>query len=145
MMQPWPTVNQAFMLLKQEEKQRQIHNATNSHISLMVNLPKPNSAPYSNHRSQDKLSSPLECSYCHLKGHIREKYYKLVGYPADHPYHPNNRGKKRPYTKPSVANQQNDKTGHVLQVSAEPTGCPSSTTSLSTQMEALQNQMNNLM
>ncbi|XP_074378062.1 uncharacterized protein LOC141719584 [Apium graveolens] len=38
MMQPWPSVNQAFMLIKQEEKQRQIHNVLNQPIAMMAVL-----------------------------------------------------------------------------------------------------------
>lgn len=94
MMNPWPSVNQAFMLLKQEEKQRQMHNVPmSSHVAMMVNLPKSSA----NSKLSDKagVSATIECSYCHSKVHVKEKCYKLVGYPTDHPYHPNNRGKKK--------------------------------------------------
>ncbi|XP_074351877.1 uncharacterized protein LOC141691028 [Apium graveolens] len=40
MMSPRPTVNHTFMLLKQEERQRQFHNSTSSPIAMMVNVSK---------------------------------------------------------------------------------------------------------
>lgn len=76
----------------------------------MINLPKPVGSVCSY-----KNNTSLECAYCHLKGRIRDKCYKLNGYPVDHPYHPNNRGKKHPYNKQS-APQQSVKNGHALEV-----------------------------
>lgn len=55
----------------------------------MVNFPK--------QYFQGQRKPPLECRYCHGKNHIEDKYFKLVGYPLDHPYHPHNKGKKRPF------------------------------------------------
>ncbi|KAL8133416.1 hypothetical protein AgCh_008761 [Apium graveolens] len=49
MMTQWPYVNQDFMLLKQEEKQRQTKNYVDSHVAMMVNMSKPvssSSSPY---------------------------------------------------------------------------------------------------
>ncbi|XP_074364303.1 uncharacterized protein LOC141705124 [Apium graveolens] len=40
MMNPWPSVNQAFMLLKQEEKKRQIHGSSASPTTLMSQIPR---------------------------------------------------------------------------------------------------------
>ncbi|XP_074342826.1 uncharacterized protein LOC141680522 [Apium graveolens] len=97
MMNPWPSVNQAFMLLKQEEKQRQTHSLSSpSQIAMMVNLPKPQTTTTTKSNERfGSFDSSMECSYCHGKGHLKEKCYKLIGYPADHPYHPNNKGKKK--------------------------------------------------
>ncbi|KAH0700452.1 hypothetical protein KY285_014699 [Solanum tuberosum] len=30
-----------------------------------------------------RRNSHLQCDFCHLKGHTREKCYKLIGYPPD--------------------------------------------------------------
>lgn len=162
MMNPWPTVNQAYMLIKQEEKQRQVHCSATP-IAMMVNAPKP---PYLNHNFQrtsaDKSGILLECTYCHGKNHTKDKCYKLVGYPSDHPFNPNNRGRKKTFTKPSPgqfghfnSGHSNNKSSQVMQVSetANPSPDVSSFTNFSTynatanwnsQMEALQNQMNSL-
>ncbi|XP_074346437.1 uncharacterized protein LOC141685223 [Apium graveolens] len=106
MMNHWPSVNQAYMLLKQEERQRQTHT-TSTPLALMVNLPKQS-------QNQNKSSSgSLECSYCHGRNHTKDRCFKLVGYPLDHPYHPNNKGKKRPFThKNAVATPKID---HAMQ------------------------------
>lgn len=40
LMNPWSNVNQVFMLIKQERKQRQMHDSGASPITMMVNLPK---------------------------------------------------------------------------------------------------------
>lgn len=80
------------------------------------------------------------------KSHTREKCYKLVGYLLDHPFHPNNKGKKRPGQTSSRFGQSTNKSSHAMQASVEPSVVNSSeNTSLSTQMEVLQNQMTSLM
>lgn len=85
MMNPWASINQAFMLVKQEEKRRQVHNIAGNFIASMVNLPKNVASTF---KSTKKSGLSLECSYCHGKNHTKEKCYKLVGYTLDHPYHP---------------------------------------------------------
>lgn len=142
MKNPWPSVNQAFMLLKQEERQRQTHSAVTTPISMMVNLAKPTSA------SNTKFShdrSVVECSHCHIKGHTKEKCYKLVGYPPDHPFHPNNRNKRRTGYNNKYQNQIKEGqniSGQAMQVSGSNT---SVNTQMQAQMEALQTQMQTLM
>lgn len=140
MMTPMPTVNQAYMLLKQEEKQRQTNSSNNpSPLALMVNVPKQSSTSgsYTQNRFSDRPSPPVqECSHCHIKGHTKEKCYKLVGYPPEHPHHPNNRGKKkftRPASNSSVA---------IPQTSTE---SGAFTQNLSTKVDELQTQIKSLM
>ncbi|XP_074346103.1 uncharacterized protein LOC141684864 [Apium graveolens] len=138
MMNPWPSLNQAYMLLKQEEKQRQIHHNTGTPLAMMVNLSK-NPASRS-HRQTDRPA--LECTYCHSKNHTKERCYKLVGYPADHDFHPNNRGKKRPFSKNfghSVSTPQ------AMQVTSVDNSNTQHSSSITNQMELLQNQMNTLL
>ena len=150
MMNPWPTVNQAYMLIKQEEKQRQTAG-TSTPIAMMVNIPnsKPSTSFSNNQRAFDKSSGsgnsgsgnsavPLECSYCHGKNHTKDKCYKLIGYPNDNPYHPQNRGRKKPFVK-------NSNSGQALQASIEVVPTSSVTPhDWNTQMEVLQSQMNSL-
>lgn len=33
-----------------------------------------------------KKNSGMCCDYCHLKGHLKENWYKLVGYPPSHKF-----------------------------------------------------------
>ncbi|XP_074325163.1 uncharacterized protein LOC141662006 isoform X2 [Apium graveolens] len=158
MMNPWPSVNQAYMLLKQEERQRQFHNT--APLAMMVNLPRHQSSL----QNQGKPSSQ-ECSYCHGKNHTRERCFKLIGYPLDHPYHPNNKVKKRSF-KSVTGNTSagfSQKTDHAMQVSSAISSGNSgsgnsifsgsgntavsdiSSSSWTSQMAALQQQMNTLM
>lgn len=74
MMFPWPTVNEAFMLFKQEEKQRQFHKFTSSPVAMMVNVSKPPYVPTS--YNPNKFSEPhpvQECAHCHVKGYTKER------------------------------------------------------------------------
>ena len=118
MMNPWPSLNHAYMLIKQEEKQRQMQPSIENSLALMANLPK--ALPKLTNKP---LTTTLECSYCHGKNHLREKCFKLVGYPTDHPYHPNNKGKKKQFTRFSQQNSNvsaaNNKNTQAMQVSTE--------------------------
>ncbi|XP_074360210.1 uncharacterized protein LOC141700311 [Apium graveolens] len=146
MMSPWPSVNQAFMLLKQEERQRQFHNSTSSPVAMMVNVSKPQNGPtaYIQNRFSDRAHPVQECAHCHIKGHTKERCYKLVGYPVDHPYHPNNKGKRR-------FSNSNVKAVAVkpqaMQVSGtQYTSLDSSNEQhLTSKMDALQTQLNSIM
>lgn len=79
--------------------QRQTQNSINYPVAMMVNMSKaPQSAPssYIANKFSDRSSPPVqECSHCHIKRHTKNKCYKLVGYPLDYPYHPNNKGQHR--------------------------------------------------
>ncbi|XP_074362173.1 uncharacterized protein LOC141702369 [Apium graveolens] len=158
MMNPWPSVNQAFMSIKHEERQRQSQNI--SPIAMIVNLPKSHQPQHNTHFQSSRFSDrpAIECTYFHGKNHTKDKCFKLVGYPQDHPYHPNNKGKKRPFAKPTTPGQQsvslssvNPKSSHAFQASdysqemATPSVQETSNASFSKQMETLQSQMNVLM
>ncbi|XP_074382518.1 uncharacterized protein LOC141724320 [Apium graveolens] len=137
--------------------QRQVHSAP-SPIAMMVNLPK------HSFQNQNKPSgfASLECNYCHGKNHTKDKCFKLVGYPSDHPYHPNKKGKKRPFTNKNAATSHNvgshssspvthpSKADHAMQITAassasESHGTTSKSSNWTAQMAALQQQMNTLM
>ena len=148
MMNPWPNLNQAFLLLKQEEKQRQVQSSATP-IAMMVNIPKqPQSLNTNKSGDQTGDKASLECSYCHSKGHLKEKCYKLVGYPSDHPYHPNNKGKKKVGNRFQQSLHQSSKSSpQVMQVSDIQTSQLPDTSppDLVNKMESLQQQMQTLM
>lgn len=70
---------------------------------MIVNFPRQNScgiffqqatsSTFSYRRCDRLASTAPECVYCHIKGHTKDKCYKLVGYRPYHPYNPNNKGK----------------------------------------------------
>ncbi|XP_075083713.1 uncharacterized protein LOC142167461 [Nicotiana tabacum] len=85
MMNPLPIIAQAFSLLIQEERQREIkpHNHLSLESSaLNVNTNRTTSfkTNYSPNNSQCYRNRPF-CDYCKRPGHTREKCYKLHGYP----------------------------------------------------------------
>lgn len=88
MMNPLPSVPQAYSLIKQEERQRQgymIHNSfvANAKVSTQ-------SSASSNGLGASAIKKPgIKCTYCHKDGHLKESCYKLIGYP------PRGRGRGR--------------------------------------------------
>ncbi|PIN05129.1 hypothetical protein CDL12_22326 [Handroanthus impetiginosus] len=100
MMSPLPTVNQAYSMLIQEENQRGHQGSTLSESSLeptalKSSIQQPSTALLSNKNlakhqgnqlsqfNNSKKNWNLQCDNCHLRGHMRESCYKLIGYPAD--------------------------------------------------------------
>lgn len=81
MMNPWPTINQAYMLTKQKEKQWKV-TSSDTPIAMMVSTPiLPHINTNSQRTSNDNSVIILEYTYCHGKNHTKDKCYKLVGYP----------------------------------------------------------------
>lgn len=87
LMDPPPTINKAFSLVRQEEQQRVIGNSSvpssaNSSFALAVSqspisgnsMPKPNS-------SGVKRKERAFCARCGVHGHTIDRCYKLHGYP----------------------------------------------------------------
>ncbi|XP_074360667.1 uncharacterized protein LOC141700906 [Apium graveolens] len=111
----------------------------------MVNMPKPTSSTssYISNRFSDRESHPVhECAHCHIKGHSKDRCYKLIAYHVDHPYHPNNKGKRRPahsrFSKPTQAITAQANVVVHSQATSE-------NAQLSTRMEELQTQLTTLM
>ncbi|KAK8264451.1 hypothetical protein V6Z12_D12G109100 [Gossypium hirsutum] len=73
LMDPLPTVNNAYSMLMQEESQRK-HNSSNIGVD---------SIPFSSVQMVQKKRFFGTCDHCKIKGHKRENCYRLVGYPAD--------------------------------------------------------------
>ncbi|XP_049374646.1 uncharacterized protein LOC125839700 [Solanum verrucosum] len=94
MMNPLPTMAQAFSILVQEERQREVkpYNKFNMEsTSLHVNAASTSTNFRTNYVSSYKNDggnrppnrSNLFCDYCRKPGHTRNKCYKLHGFPPD--------------------------------------------------------------
>ncbi|XP_015170359.1 uncharacterized protein [Solanum tuberosum] len=94
MMNPLPTMAQAFSILVQEERQREVKPHNKPHMdssSFHVNAAstssgfRTNYTPHKNNvgTSRPSSKSNLFCDYCKKTGHIREKCYRLHGFPPD--------------------------------------------------------------
>lgn len=93
LMDPIPDINKVFSLIVQEEKQREVGlttTDTSSQLTYAVNS-----------QSKGGKRDRPQCSHCGMMGHIKEKCFKLNGYPP---------GFKK--SKPSTTQQQ------VMQVTA---------------------------
>ncbi|XP_039041162.1 uncharacterized protein LOC120179705 [Hibiscus syriacus] len=75
LMQPLPSVNQAYSMVAQEESQR---------IQLSV-MPSPDSSVFYSKGSGilDRRQFQGICDYCKVKGHERDSCYRLIGFPPD--------------------------------------------------------------
>ncbi|XP_016493320.1 uncharacterized protein LOC107812682 [Nicotiana tabacum] len=70
-----PTLNQAYAMIVEDETQRS--NSAGSEKSNPLAMQASRGRPY-------KGKKPfMQCEYCNMKGHLKENYYKLVGYPVD--------------------------------------------------------------
>lgn len=79
MMNPWSSVNQAYLLIEQEEKQRQTQCNASSLIAMFTQvLNQGYGQQTASHKQFDKLVGGLECSYCHGKNHARKSAINLL-------------------------------------------------------------------
>lgn len=80
LMQPLPTVNQAYSMLTRDESQRAM-------ASTLVTVPEPTVLYSAVAAAVTSTPRPPrfagECNHCHMKGHKREHCYRLNGFPAD--------------------------------------------------------------
>lgn len=78
MMSPLPSISQAYALIIQEEKQREIHVSSQfiSESASMVAM---------NNQFKDRSDSKqtVICSHCKKPGHPASKCYRLIGFPKD--------------------------------------------------------------
>ncbi|XP_070026356.1 uncharacterized protein LOC107772464 [Nicotiana tabacum] len=110
MMNPLPSMAQAFSLLIQEEKQREVKPQSQlmmESVSLNVNVPSHSSlnrAPMHNNNfrtnyspnNHSSTSRPRPfCDYCKRAGHTKDKCFKLHGYPQDFNHNPKYQKVKR--------------------------------------------------
>ncbi|XP_075080338.1 uncharacterized protein LOC142165857 [Nicotiana tabacum] len=82
-----PTLNQAYALVVEDESQRNTsgtsHTGLNSiaernDITTLWSLVARGGSMYKNKRNFN-----IYCEFCKIKGHSKENYYQLIGYPAD--------------------------------------------------------------
>ncbi|EOY14361.1 Uncharacterized protein TCM_033758 [Theobroma cacao] len=75
MMKPFPSLNKAYNLVIRDESQRNLYLHTMPIIesSAMATM------------TEGKVKSKVDvvCSYCHKKGHTKDKCYRLIGFPPD--------------------------------------------------------------
>lgn len=104
MMQPTPTLSQAFSLLIQEESQREFAKNSQSPIadSMAMNVKYTNLSKFKSNtqqtgvgNAQRKVSSDTYHDYCQNAGHTKDKCFCLHGYPEWHKLH----GKPKPRPK----------------------------------------------
>ncbi|XP_035829956.1 uncharacterized protein LOC110864935 [Helianthus annuus] len=90
MMQPLPTINQAYALVIQDEKQREIHAVSmfpSESASMNVNSHIP-----SNQYGRNDNKKSVICSNCKKNGHHASKCYRLIGFPKDFKFTKSRRG-----------------------------------------------------
>lgn len=85
LMKPLPTVAQAYALLIQDEKQREVHSPSvfmNESASLNASVNTKSNSGGNNYRGNYEKKQ-LSCTFCHKSGHTANKCYRLVGFPKD--------------------------------------------------------------
>lgn len=89
---PLPSISNAYALLVQEEKQREVQNTPKfpreSSSFVVANQANAGQRSFSTdfrgqRVSYDNKKSPLFCKYCKKPGHLVEKCYKLHGFPPN--------------------------------------------------------------
>lgn len=88
MMIPTPTLDQAYSMLIQEESQRSSNGGVNQG-GILGATPAPVegtlaptiTANAANTRFRKGTNSDIRCDYCKMRGHTKDKCYKLIGYP----------------------------------------------------------------
>lgn len=108
LMKPLPDLGQAYVMLVQEEQQRDFTKGTNTLTESMALNVRINSAA-NVQKDKSKLqkkqsdSANVQCDYCHLSGHSRDKCFALHGYPDWHRLH----GQPKPKVKIDNSNKAN--------------------------------------
>jgi hypothetical protein len=81
LMDPLPSVNRAYALILQEERQRNISHATPlPRSAALAAMGRPSQ---SNMKLSTRTKEKLKCNHCGLEGHLMERCYKLHGYSTD--------------------------------------------------------------
>ncbi|KAJ0733953.1 putative transcription factor interactor and regulator CCHC(Zn) family [Helianthus annuus] len=80
MMNPLPSISQAYALLVQDEKQKEIH------ASGQFNLEAASMNVYNNVRTNQNAKSDVKkivCTHCKRSGHSVDKCYRIIGFPKE--------------------------------------------------------------
>uniref|UniRef100_A0A2N9HUI6 CCHC-type domain-containing protein n=1 Tax=Fagus sylvatica TaxID=28930 RepID=A0A2N9HUI6_FAGSY len=81
LMDPLPSVNRAYALILQEERQRNISHATPlPRSAALAAMGRPSQ---SNMKLSTRTKEKLKCNHCGREGHTMERCYKLHGYSTD--------------------------------------------------------------
>ncbi|KAG2717175.1 hypothetical protein I3760_03G161400 [Carya illinoinensis] len=95
LIKPFPSLNEVYSIIQQEEKRRQISVDTSVGDSMAM-IATARDVGRQNITSQKRCfkANPEKpvCSHCRMPGHVAEKCFKLHGYPPGHKLH----GKGRP-------------------------------------------------
>lgn len=93
MMNPLLSLDTAYNILLQDERQRQVNSVTQFHLessSFNVNFngknpvhPNPPQRQYNQRVNFDQSKFNLFCKYCKKSGHLIDKCYKLHGFPQN--------------------------------------------------------------
>lgn len=111
LLNPQPTLSQAYFLLLQEETQRETTVQANLTESAAMSV-KHSFTFQKTMKSLNRKSTPinadttLTCNYCNQERHIRDKCFFLHGYPPWHRLYGQPKPKLRNFTKPSVTASQ---------------------------------------
>ncbi|KAI5312945.1 hypothetical protein L3X38_042119 [Prunus dulcis] len=93
LMKELPSVREAYSLIIQEEKQREIGSPVTQGVSIAAAVKTQKGAGSSYHRSGNQTSfrgtpisseATLHCTYCNQDHHTVDRCYKLHGYPPGH-------------------------------------------------------------
>lgn len=88
MLTPLPSVNQAYSLFIQDEKQREIHVAQHPvETAFLEGNQQTYFQKYANREGKFKANlegkkSNLMCNYCKKPGHSIDKCYRIIGFPS---------------------------------------------------------------
>lgn len=112
MLQPLPTLSQAYSLLLQEKGQRENHSHSSVVESLAMNVKTAGFKNRAANQQTSKKSYSAEsevCEYCQNPGHSKDKCFFLHGYPEWHRLH----GKPKPRLKQFGGNSTVKKVANV--------------------------------
>ncbi|XP_038991160.1 uncharacterized protein LOC120114263 [Hibiscus syriacus] len=94
-MRPLSTVNQAYSIIAQEESQRlQLSEGSIETFVMFSNVLK----------GADRRRFSGTCEYCKIKGHRKENFYRLIGFPPDFKF----TRKKSPQAAMAMGAESND-------------------------------------
>lgn len=99
-MQPLPSITQAYALLMQDEKQKEIHASTKFVTE--------NAAMHVNSTHRFNTNKSLISTNCKKSGHTVAKCYRLIGFPKDFKFN----NPKRMAA--NVSNESQTSNAHVL-------------------------------
>lgn len=88
LMKPLPSLNQSYVMLLQEESQRDVHHTLSNNSENVAMTVKSNySAKHSkggNNTFRKNNDSSNVCDYCHVSGQLKDKCYCIHGYLSWH-------------------------------------------------------------